>query len=121
MQQNNDHVLAEMTVARQRAELVLRGLIEAQTACEKQLTEENRRDAMKLVTGRSSLENAITATRRMIESFDRQVQEFMRGAAGGSAGGTGGTGGTSVAGGVAVGVAGLTPHVLVSTPASALA
>jgi hypothetical protein len=116
MQQNSDVVLTEMKAARERAESVLRGLIEAQSACEKQLTQENRRDAMKLVTGRSSLENAITATRRMIESFDRQVQEFMRGATGGGAGGTGGTG-TSAPGGVA----GLTPHVLVSTRASALA
>jgi hypothetical protein len=74
----SDVLLAEVTATRQRAEVVLKGLIEAQTECEKQLTQENRRDAMKLVTGRSSLENAITTTRRMIESFDRQIQELSR-------------------------------------------
>jgi hypothetical protein len=74
----NEQVLAEVTVARQRAESVLKGLIEAQSECEKQLTHENRRDAMKLVTGKSSLENAVSTTRRMIESFDRQIQELVR-------------------------------------------
>jgi hypothetical protein len=73
----NEQVLAEMTAARARAEAVLRGLIEAQGECERQLKQENRRDAMKVVTGRSSLENAIASTRRMIESFDRQIQELM--------------------------------------------
>ncbi len=74
----NEQVLAEVSAARQRAENVLKGLIEAQSECEKQLTQENRRDAMKLVTGKSSLENAIATTRRMIESFDRQIQELVR-------------------------------------------
>ena len=67
--------------ARQRAETVLQGLIAAQSECEKQLSQENRRDAMKIVTGKSSLENAIAATKRMIESFDRQIQEISRGGA----------------------------------------
>lgn len=78
MQPTSDQVLADVTAARQRAETVLQGLIEAQTECEKQLSQENRRDAMKLVTGKSSLENAIIATRRMIESFDRQIQDLVR-------------------------------------------
>jgi hypothetical protein len=76
----SNRVLAEVSAARQRAEAVLRGLIEAQNECEKQLSRENRRDAMKLVTGKSSLENAIASTRRMIESFDRQIQELLRAA-----------------------------------------
>lgn len=98
----NDQVLAEVTAARQRAELVLKGLIEAQSECEKQLSQENRRDAMKIVTGKSSLENAIATTRRMIESFDRQIQELIRSAGGGlnggMGGGMGGLGGGSAAG-----------------------
>lgn len=73
-----DRVLAEMTAARQHAEAVLKGLLDAQNACERQLQDEHRRDAMKLVTGKSSLENAVAATRRMIESFDRQIQEIGR-------------------------------------------
>lgn len=73
-----DDFLAEVTAARRHAEVVLKDLIDAQSECEKQLTQENRRDAMKLVTGRSSLENAIATTRRMIESFDRQIQELSR-------------------------------------------
>jgi hypothetical protein len=73
-----ERVLAEMTAARQHAEAVLKGLLEAQSACERQLQDENRRDAMKVVTGRSSLENAVMATRRMIESFERQIQELTR-------------------------------------------
>ncbi len=83
-----DQVLVDVTAARQRAESVLKGLIEAQSECERQLSQENRRDAMKVVTGKSSLENAIATTRRMIESFDRQIQELVR-TAGGTTGGAG--------------------------------
>lgn len=81
----NDEVLGEVTAARKQAEAVLRDLLAAQSECEQQLTQENRRDPMKLVTGRSSLENAIATTRRMIEAFDRQIQELMRIAGGGDA------------------------------------
>lgn len=88
----SNQVLAEVTAARQRAEAVLSGLIEAQNECEKQLSRENRRDAMKLVTGKSSLENAVATTRRMIESFDRQIQELLR-----AAGSTGASRSTALA------------------------
>lgn len=77
----NQELIAELVAARGRAEIHLRSLISAQTECERHLEESNRKDPMKIVTGRSSLENAVLAAKRIIESFDRQVKEATEAAA----------------------------------------
>jgi acyl-CoA reductase-like NAD-dependent aldehyde dehydrogenase len=69
------NVLLETLAARQRAEELLKTLQQAQLECEGQLKAEQRQDAMKQVTGKSSLETAIASTRRMIEMLDRALEE----------------------------------------------
>lgn len=69
------HVLLETLAARQRAEELLKQLQQAQAECEGHLRAEQRQDAMKQVTGKSSLETAIATTRRMIEMLDRALEE----------------------------------------------
>lgn len=76
-----DAILIKTRVARARAESLLEGLLEAKSASEQRLAESRRNDPLKQVTGRSSLDNAIDATRRMIETLDRNMAEFRREAA----------------------------------------
>jgi len=64
--------------ARADAEMLLAGLLEAKSASERRLAEDHRPDPLKQVTGRSSLDNAIDATRRMIEALDRNLAEVQR-------------------------------------------
>lgn len=64
--------------ARANAEALLAGLLEAKSASEQRLAEIRRPDPLKQVTGRSSLDNAIDATRRMIETLDRNLAEVQR-------------------------------------------
>ena len=70
--------LSETAVARDKAEHLLKGLLAAHAECETQLQKLNRRDTLKAVTGRSALDNAVAATRRMIESLDRAMQDALR-------------------------------------------
>lgn len=72
--------LAKATRERERAEGLLRHLLEAKAASERNLANSNEKDPMKSVTGRSSFDNAIASTRRMIEVLDRTCAEAQRGA-----------------------------------------
>lgn len=58
---------------RERAQVVLQGLLEAKAACEEQGARLNRSDLYKAVTGRSAWDASITATQRMIDSLDRAL------------------------------------------------
>lgn len=71
-------VLIDTHNMRQQASELLRSLESAQAECEQQLAREQREDAMKTVTGRSSLEHAVANTRRMIESLDRAMDEARK-------------------------------------------
>jgi hypothetical protein len=71
-------VLVDTHSMRQQAADLLRALESAQAECEEQLAKEQRVDAMKQVTGRSSLEHAVADTRRMIEALDRAMDEARR-------------------------------------------
>jgi len=75
------HVLLETLAARQRAEELLKQLHQAQAECEGCLKADQRQDAMKQVTGKSSLETAIATTKRMIEMLDRALEEARSAAA----------------------------------------
>ncbi|VAX41855.1 hypothetical protein MNBD_PLANCTO03-448 [hydrothermal vent metagenome] len=71
-----DALVSKTRAARAQAEVLLAGLREASAASEQRLAEASRTDPLKQVTGRSSLENAIEATRHMIETLDRNLAEL---------------------------------------------
>jgi hypothetical protein len=58
---------------KERAEAVLRSLLEAKASCEEEGSRLNRSDLYKTVTGRSAWDASIAATQRMIESLDRAL------------------------------------------------
>lgn len=66
---------AAIDAARSRATALLRLLEQARDESEQRLAEAGQPDHLKRVTGSSSIENAITATRRMIETIDRRTAE----------------------------------------------
>lgn len=70
--------VTEAVAARARAEVVLRELIAASAECESHLTQQSRVDSMRLVTGKTSLENAINETRRIIDVLDRAIEDADR-------------------------------------------
>lgn len=70
--------LAATVAAKARAESVLRELQAASAECESQLQKQSRTDPIRLVTGRSSLDAAIANTKRMIETFERAIQDARR-------------------------------------------
>lgn len=71
-------IVLETTAARDKAEVLLRGLLDAKAASEENLQHLRQPDAMKLVTGRSAMDNAITSTRRMIDSLNRALHDLQR-------------------------------------------
>lgn len=75
MRTTRQQVLIETHATRQQAVELLKALQHAHAECEAHLKSEQRSDVVKTVTGRSSVENAIASTRRMIESLDRAVEE----------------------------------------------
>jgi len=55
---------------------LLRGLLTARERSEQFLQEAKRPDAIKSVTGRSAMDNAIASTRRMIDTLNRTLAEL---------------------------------------------
>jgi hypothetical protein len=72
-------ILLETTRERDKAEALLRELLDAKTRSEKQLAELKQTDPVKQATGRSSIDAAISSTRRMIDTLSRQIDDFKRG------------------------------------------
>lgn len=58
---------------RDQADALLDKLIDERTRSERRLAEAGRTDPLKLVTGRSAIDNAIAATREMIRDADELV------------------------------------------------
>lgn len=71
-------ILLETTATRDRAEALLRTLMECKTQSERNLAELKQTDTFKSVTGRSALDNAITSTQRMIDSLNRVISHAKR-------------------------------------------
>ena len=71
-------IVHEGTVARNDAEALLQSLLRAKDESERRMRELKQSDAMKQVTGRSSLDNAIDSTRRMIDTLSRNIDEAKR-------------------------------------------
>jgi len=72
-------VLIETEAAREKAEALLRGLQEARARSERHLREIGQTDALKAVTGQSSIENAIASTQRMIDTLNRSLVQLRQG------------------------------------------
>jgi len=73
-----NQVLEETTATRDRAEALLRALLDYKVQSEKNLSELRQPDTFKSVTGRSSLDNAIASTQRMIEALDRVIAQSKK-------------------------------------------
>lgn len=71
-------IMLETNALRDKAEALLKGLIDAKTVTERELARLNRPDVMRLVTGRSSIEDGIASTRRMIETLNRSLAQAKR-------------------------------------------
>jgi hypothetical protein len=78
MSTQRDHMLREWTTARDEAEALLRSLLEAKRESEKRLSQIRQTDAMKRVTGRSALDNAIASTKRMVETLEWNIGQARR-------------------------------------------
>jgi flagellar basal body rod protein FlgF len=70
-------LLKETVQVRENAEGLLRALTEAQAQSEAFLAQSGQRDHLRVVTGKSSLDNAIASTKRMIETLNRQIAQFQ--------------------------------------------
>jgi len=68
------HSVDEVVRKRSEAQALLQSLISSKREADHGPSD-NRRDLFKRVTGHSSLENAILATRRAIDAFDRMLND----------------------------------------------
>ncbi len=71
-------ILIETAAARDKAEAMLRTLLDAKEQSEQNLAQARQPDVMKEVTGRSSMDNAIASTQRMIDSLNRALDQIKR-------------------------------------------
>ena len=72
-------MLVETTARRDEAETLLRLLLDAKEASEKNLSQLGQTDLVKQVTGRSSIDTAIASTQRLVESFNRVLTDLRDG------------------------------------------
>ena len=71
-------ILSETTATRDRAEALLRTLLDYKSQSEKNLADLKQSDVFKTVTGRSALDNAIASTQRMIEALNRVLSQTSK-------------------------------------------
>ncbi len=71
-------IMLETNAARDRAEALLKGLLDAKSVTERELARFNREDPMQMVKGRSAIDDAIASTRRMIETLNRSLEDARR-------------------------------------------
>ncbi len=62
---------------RGQASELLDGLLLERDRAERRLAESGRQDLIKFITGHSSIDNAISATRKMIEDIDGWLAEAI--------------------------------------------
>jgi hypothetical protein len=68
-------ILLETTATRDRAEALLRTLLDYKSQSERNLADLKQPDIFKSVTGRSALDNAIASTQRMVEALNRVLTQ----------------------------------------------
>ncbi len=71
-------LLTETTQRRDDASRLLDALLEAKRVSESNLAQLQQDDMLKRVTGKSSMDNAIASTRRLIDSFNRVIDDLRR-------------------------------------------
>ncbi len=71
-------MIQETTQRRDEALTLLRSLQDAKAISEKNLAEIHQPDLVKQVTGKSSMDTAIASTRRLIDSFNRVLDDLRR-------------------------------------------
>lgn len=71
-------MIQETTQRRDEALTLLRSLQDAKSISERNLAEIHQPDLVKQVTGKSSMDNAIASTRRLIDSFNRILDDLRR-------------------------------------------
>ncbi|MFG0256449.1 MAG: hypothetical protein ACF8GE_00935 [Phycisphaerales bacterium JB043] len=67
--------LLQTTATRDRAEALLEGLLRARDEIQLERERQSRVDLLEQVTGRTSLDDAIASTRRMIDTLNRVLRE----------------------------------------------
>lgn len=70
-------ILLETATVRDRAEALLKGLIETKSTFDRHAPAP-KADALKKVTGRSSIDNAVASTQRMVEALNRTLGQLRR-------------------------------------------
>ncbi len=71
-------MIQETTRRRDDAVALLRSLLDAKSISERNLQQLQQPDLVKQVTGSSSMDNAIASTRRLIDSFNRVLDDLRR-------------------------------------------
>lgn len=71
-------LLLEWTVSRDDAEALLRSLLDAKAESERRLAELDQADVFRDVTGKSAIDNAIRSTRRMVDTFNRLIDDARK-------------------------------------------
>jgi hypothetical protein len=70
--------LLQTTATRDRAEALLEGLIRAKEETKREQERLNRVDLMEKVAGGTSIDTAITSTRRMIDTLNRILRQTRK-------------------------------------------
>jgi hypothetical protein len=73
-----NHIVLETAATRDRAEALLRTLLDCKAQSERNLAELKQPDTFKSVTGRSAIDNAIASTQRMVESLNRVINHARK-------------------------------------------
>ncbi|MBL4591784.1 MAG: hypothetical protein JKY96_07475 [Phycisphaerales bacterium] len=78
MKNAKQKMMVETTQRRDEANALLRTLLDAKAISEKNLVAIRQPDLIKKVTGKSSMDNAIESTRKLIDSFNRVLDDLRR-------------------------------------------
>lgn len=71
-------ILSQTTHRRDEATKLLSTLLDAKKISERNLASIKQDDLLKRVTGNSSMDNAIASTRKLIDSFNRVIDDLRR-------------------------------------------
>ena len=78
MDNAKQRMIEETTKRRDDAVALLKSLLDAKSISERNLEAIQQPDLIKQFTGRSSMDNAIASTRRLIDSFNRVLDDLRR-------------------------------------------
>jgi len=76
--QSKAEILSQTTHRRDEATKLLSTLLDAKKVSERNMASIKQDDLLKRVTGQSSMDNAIDSTRKLIDSFNRVIDDLRR-------------------------------------------